>query len=127
MAEHEPTLGEVWRRVEGHGHDIRDLRKELIGRPEYESDQEGIDRRFRVSDTVHAEIRAEQASQKAEFRGDLKALRDRMDASEKADQQRRDEIEKEQRQNRQTRTFAVALAVFTSILAVVMPVLLRGA
>lgn len=58
MPDHDVTLGEVHRRVGEALLEIREIRKELIGRAEYESDQEGIDRRFEESNKVHTQLEA---------------------------------------------------------------------
>lgn len=124
MADHEPTLGEVYRLVLGVGHDLRDMRKDLVGRAEYEADQEGIDRRFQGSNETHTEMKADIAGVKAEALGGIKDLVRRMDESDKEEQRRKDDIEKEQRQNRSTRTFAIIMAVASAVLAVITPILL---
>lgn len=58
MPDHEVTLGEVNRRGLENSQDIREMRKELIGRPEYESDQEHIADRFAESGKVHIQLEA---------------------------------------------------------------------
>lgn len=58
MAENEVTLGEVYRAIVEVRQEQRDMRKDLIGRAEYESDQEGIDRRFEESGKVHVQLEA---------------------------------------------------------------------
>lgn len=102
------------------------MNQNLVGRAEYKSDKEGIDRRFQASADVHAEIKADNASTRAEALTGIKDLTKRMDESDRADQKRRDDIEKEQRQNRTTRTFAVIMAVATPILGIVAGILFRG-
>lgn len=56
MPDHEVTLGEVYRAIVEVRQEQRDMRKDLIGRAEYESDQEGIDRRFEESGKVHTQL-----------------------------------------------------------------------
>jgi hypothetical protein len=56
MPDHEVTLGEVYRAIVEVRQEQRDMRKDLIGRAEYESDQEGIDRRFEESAKVHTQL-----------------------------------------------------------------------
>lgn len=56
MPDHEITIGEVGRRLGEVLVELRDMRKDLIGRAEYESDQEGIDRRFEESGKVHVQL-----------------------------------------------------------------------
>lgn len=62
MAENEVTLGEVYRAIVEVRQEQRDMRKDLIGRAEYESDQEGIDRRFEESGKVHTQLEAKVAA-----------------------------------------------------------------
>lgn len=56
MAENEVTIGEVGRRLSEVLVELREMRKDLIGRAEYESDQEHIDRRFEESGKVHVQL-----------------------------------------------------------------------
>jgi hypothetical protein len=56
MPDHEITIGEVGRRLGEVLVELREMRKDLIGRAEYESDQEGIDRRFEESGKVHVQL-----------------------------------------------------------------------
>jgi hypothetical protein len=58
VPDHEITIGEVGRRLGEVLVELRDMRKDLIGRAEYESDQEGIDRRFEESGKVHTQLEA---------------------------------------------------------------------
>jgi hypothetical protein len=56
MPDHEITIGEVGRRLGEVLVELREMRKDLIGRAEYESDQEHIDRRFEESGKVHVQL-----------------------------------------------------------------------
>lgn len=58
MAENEVTLGEVYRAIVEVRQEQRDMRKDLIGRAEYESDQEGIAHKFQESAKVHTQLEA---------------------------------------------------------------------
>lgn len=71
MADHDVTLGEVHRRQLETLAEVRDMRKDLIGRPEYEADQEGIDRRFQDSATVHTQLETKVSTEKAERKADV--------------------------------------------------------
>lgn len=137
MADHEPTLGEVYRLVLGLGHDLRDMRKDLVGRAEYEADQEGIDRRFQGSNDVHNQLdskvstvksdltsalataKAELIAEAAQSKAELVARADKAEAAQAA-------IEKAQRENRAKWIFALVMAGASSILATVVPILIRG-
>ena len=63
MPENEVTLGEVYRAIVEVRQEQRDMRKDLIGRAEYESDQEGIDRRFEESGKVHTALESKVATE----------------------------------------------------------------
>ncbi len=104
MPEHEVTLGEVYRAVIEIRQEQREMRKDLIGRAEYESDQEGIDRRFKDSTDTH--VRLENA----------------IDAISR----RQDSTEKEQRQAKSRWLQSIAIAALGAVLAVVVPLMLRG-
>lgn len=58
MPENEVTLGEVSRRLGDVLVELREMRKDLIGRAEYESDQEGIAHKFQESAKVHVQLEA---------------------------------------------------------------------
>lgn len=62
MPDHDITIGEVGRRLSEVLVELREMRKDLIGRAEYESDQEGIDRRFEESAKVHTQLEAKVAA-----------------------------------------------------------------
>ena len=93
MAEHEVTLGEVYRLISETRKDIRDMRTDLIGRAEYESDQEATAAKFaRVDDAIkdwrntstaeHVQIRAELKAAKLDAEKATDALRSRMHTAE---------------------------------------------
>lgn len=65
MAEHEVTIGEVGRRLGEVLVELREMRKDLIGRAEYESDQEHINDRFAESGKVHVQLEAKVAAEGA--------------------------------------------------------------
>jgi hypothetical protein len=56
MPENEVTLGEVYRAIVEVRQEQRDMRRDLIGRAEYESDQEHINSRFEESGKVHVQL-----------------------------------------------------------------------
>lgn len=58
MAENDVTLGEVYRAIVEVRQEQRDMRNDLIGRAEYESDQEGIAHKFQESGKVHVQLDA---------------------------------------------------------------------
>lgn len=62
MPENEVTLGEVSRRLGDVLVELREMRKDLIGRAEYESDQEGIAHKFQESGKVHVQLEAKVAA-----------------------------------------------------------------
>lgn len=65
MAENEVTLGEVYRAIVEVRQEQRDMRKDLIGRAEYESDQEHINSRFEESGKVHVQLEAKVTAESA--------------------------------------------------------------
>ena len=95
--DHRVTLGEVWRGqqagFERLDKRLSDISRDMVGRAEYESDQEATAARFsRVDDTVkewrdtstaeHVQIRAELKAVKVDAKGDVSSLRERMDKAE---------------------------------------------
>jgi len=65
VAENEVTLGEVYRAIVEVRQEQRDMRKDLIGRAEYESDQEGIAHKFQESGKVHTQLETKVATEGA--------------------------------------------------------------
>jgi len=104
MPDHEITLGEVYRAVIKLDGRLDSLATEMVGRKEYEADQEGIDRRFRESGDTH--VRLEKA---------ISTLAERVDSTEK-----------EQRQSRSRWFQSIAIAALGAVLAVIVPLMLRG-
>lgn len=58
MPDQDITIGEVGRRLSEVLLELREMRKDLIGRAEYESDQEGIAHKFQESAKVHTQLEA---------------------------------------------------------------------
>lgn len=71
MVDHDVTLGEVHRRQLETLSEVRDMRKDLIGRPEYEADQEGIVRQFQESAKVHTQLETKVAAETVERKADV--------------------------------------------------------
>lgn len=113
--EHDVTLGEVYRLVVSVQKDLRDLRTDLVGRAEYESDQEGIDRRFQGSAEVHAELKSEIVAVKTEGTSAVKEINGRLDAAEEA-----------QKRNRQQWTLALVGIGATAIIGPIATILIQG-
>lgn len=108
-------MGEVYRLVIAVQHDLRDMRKDLIGRGEYESDQEGIDRRFQSSVEAHTELKSDISSVIAESRTGIKDLSKRMD-----------DAEKEARQGRGKWVLAMVTAAAGAVFSVIAAIALQG-
>lgn len=104
MPDHEITLGEVYRAVVKLDLRFDALQKEMVGRKEYEADQEGIDRRFKDSTDTHI----------------------RLESAINAISRRQDETEKEQRQAKSRWLQSIAIAALGAVLAVIVPLMLRG-
>lgn len=115
MTDHDVTLGEVYRLVQSVLQEQRAMRTDLVGRAEYESDQEGTDRRFEESNKVHTALDAKVAKVDARVDAKIEALEQKVEAQEK-----------EQRQNRSKWFFAVAMAVVSPVLAFIVNLIARG-
>lgn len=104
MPEHEITLGEVYRLVSKVDRRLDTMAESMVGRKEYEADQEGIDRRFRESGDTHVRLEKQ-----------ISSLAERVDSTEK-----------EQRQSRSRWLQSIAIAALSAVLAVIVPLMLRG-
>jgi len=109
VAENDISAAEVHRLFQLLQLDVRDLRRDLVGRAEYESDQEGINRRFEDSGRTHTTLEAKVAGVDAKYAAEIKDLRANQEAQEK-----------EQRANRSKWQFAIVMAVVTPILALIV-------
>lgn len=103
------TLGELGRRIEAMHKDMRDMRGELVGRREYDSDQVGIDRRFK-------EVEADVSDQGRRLDGVVSDI-----AKDKAD------VATWQRSNRAQWVLALVLAVAGPIITIIVTRLAGGA
>lgn len=108
MPENEVTLGEVSRRLGDVLGELRDMRKDLIGRAEYEADQEGIDRRFEESGKVHVVLETKVA-----------AVDSKVDARFADLEQKAADAANEQRRNRGNWTLSLVVAVVGAVLSFV--------
>ncbi len=111
MADHEVTLGELSRGQER----LEREQSKLISRPEYEADQEGIDRRFQESANVHAEMKAAAAADRAKFGAETKDTNARLDAYDKT-----------QRENRSKWTLAMVSSGAAFVLSVIAGLILAA-
>lgn len=114
-ADHEPTLGEVYRLIVSLTHDVKDMRKDLISRAEYDADQEANDRRHRDAVTIHTHLDSKITFVDTKYAAELKDVRASLDSAEK-----------EQRQNRAKWLFALVMAGATPIIGILVSILLRG-
>lgn len=62
MAEHDVTTGELYRLIQSMDKKLDQHHSDMVGRAEYEADQEGIDRRFEESGKVHTVLEAKVAA-----------------------------------------------------------------
>lgn len=115
MADHDVTLGEVYRRLGEALLELREMRRDLVGRAEYESDQEGIAHRFEESGKVHTSLEAKATAIEAKVDAKLDALELKVEAQEK-----------EQRQTRSKWVFAIVMAVASPVLAFIVNLIARG-
>lgn len=115
MADHEVTTGEVYRLLLSVQADVRSMRAEVIGRNEYEADQESIDRRFQESAKVHTDLETKVTAVRTQLGGEITKIREGLEAAEK-----------EQRQNRSKWALALTIAIVSSVLSIVAGVLVQG-
>jgi hypothetical protein len=114
MPDHEVTLGEVYRAIVEVRQEQRDMRRDLVGRAEYEADQEGIDRRFEESGRVHVVLEAKVAAVDAKVDSKVTTLEQKIDAAEK-----------DQRANRSKWALAWVGIVASPLLGIVFNIILR--
>lgn len=115
MADHEVTLGEVYRAIVEVRQEQRDMRKDLVGRKEYEADQEGIERRFQNSDAIHNQLDSKVAAVDAKHIVEIKDLKASLAAAEK-----------EQRQNKSKWILAMVTAAAGAVFSVIAAIALQG-
>lgn len=108
MPDNDISTGEVHRLFKDLQQDVRDLRDAFIGRPEYEADQEGIDRRFEESGKVHTQLEAKVAAVDTKVDAKVEALELKVEATEK-----------EQRANRSKWQLALVMAGVSMVLSIV--------
>lgn len=114
MPEHDVTLGEVYRLIVSMDKRLSESISMVVGRAEYEADQEGVNRRFEESGKVHTDLKAE-----------VSAVDTKHDAKHAALEQKIDAGEKEQRANRSKWTLSLVSSGVTFILSIIAAVLIR--
>lgn len=72
---HEVTLGEVYRRQQETLAELREMRRDLIGRAEYESDRESVERRLHDLASGLADERQNRVSEDEKIRVDSVAAK----------------------------------------------------
>lgn len=115
MPEHEVTIGEVYRLFQQIDRRLETISKDMVHRGEYDADKRGIDQRFQESSRVHTELEARVAKVDTKVDSEVAAIERRLDESAK-----------EQRQARSKWTLAIAMAVVSPILTIVVSILIRG-
>lgn len=114
MPEHDVTLGEVYRLIVSMDKRLSESLSKVVGRDEYEADQEGVNRRFEESGKVHIQLESKVA-----------AVDTKHDAKHAALEQKIEAGEKEQRANRSKWTFSLVGSGVTFVLSIIAAVLIR--
>lgn len=126
MADHEITPAEVARTQQSLQQDLRELRKEAIGRAEYEADQEGIDRRFLESANVHTQLDTKVTVVDTKNTAKIEAVDAKHTAENLAVREKLEAYDKEQRAGRSKWVLAMVTAVVASVLSLLGSVLIQG-
>lgn len=118
----EPTLGELGRRLERIEQRLEQFYQDVIGRREYEADQEGIAQKFQQSADVHSEIKATTAALDIKIDAvDIKHTNENKEIIRKQDQ-----YEKDQQSQRSQRGITVLGWVSSPILGAILGNVFRG-
>jgi predicted nucleotidyltransferase component of viral defense system len=115
VADHEVTLGEVYRLAERIDKRLDAITKEMVGRDAYEADKRATERRFKDAENDHAELKATVAAVDAKVDSKVKALETSIAGAEK-----------ERQQERSRRGFVLFMAVASPVIAVVVSILFNG-
>lgn len=115
MAEHNVTSDELYRLIQSMDKKLDRMHSDMVGRKEYEADQEGIERRFQNSDAIHNQLDSKVAAVDAKHAAELKDIRSSLAAAEK-----------DQRQNKSKWTLAMVTAVVGAVLSVIAGIALQG-
>ena len=122
MPDNDVTLGELNRRTAENAKDIREVRRETIGRAEYESDQEGIAERFANSNLVHADLKAQATANDAR----ITAVDEKHTAENKEILKKQEQYEKDQQGQRSQRITTILGWVASPIVGAILANLFRG-
>lgn len=109
------TLGEVYRLIVSMDKRLSESLSKVVGRDEYEADQEGINRRFEDSSKTHTALETKVAAVDAKYAAEIKDIRGTQEAQDK-----------ESRANRSKWIFAVVMAVASPVLAFIVNLIARG-
>lgn len=100
------TLGEVARRIDSVLTEVRDMRKDVIGRREYESDQEGIAVKFATAERALRDWKTTSTEANVDLGARISALAARTEKNEE-----------NQKANRQKWIFALVMALASPLAA----------
>lgn len=114
MAEQDVTTGELYRLIQSMDKKLDRQHADMVGRLEYEADQEGVNRRFEESGKVHTQLEAK-----------VSAVDTKVDAKFSALEQKVEAGEKEQRRNRSAWTLSLVGSGVTFVLSIIAAVLIR--
>lgn len=81
------TTGELYRLIQSMDKKLDRQHADMVGRAEYEADQEGVNRRFEESSKVHSDLKADVAAVESKFDGRFADLDKK--AQDAANEQRR--------------------------------------
>lgn len=112
---HEVTLGEVYRGIQRLDAHLERIATDMVGRGEYEADQESIAARFAHHDQALAEWKHQSTAAHVDLGGRIDGLSSRMHDAEKA-----------QKENRSKWTLAIVIAVVSPVATFLVNLMLRG-
>lgn len=126
MTDHEVTIGELNRAQGRLEREQSNMRKEFIGRGEYELAQRYSTQKFEESSKVHAELKAELAAVEATATAQIQLVKDRAEAKIEAANVRLDNYDKTQRENRSKWTLAMVSSGAAFVLSVIAGLILAA-
>lgn len=114
MPEHDVTAGELYRLIQSMDKKLDTMHMDMVGRKEYEADQEGVNRRFEESGKVHTDLKAEVAAVDTKHDARHAALEQKIEAGEKM-----------QRETRSKWTLSLVGSGVTFVLSIIAAILIR--
>lgn len=112
---HDITLGEVYRLLVSMDRKIEETNRNVVGRAEYESDQEGNAARHKANEDALREWKQTSTEAHIELGVRITAVAQRVETGEKA-----------QKENRSKWILAIVMAVASPIAAILVSLIFRG-